>query len=183
MRQPHRDELRVQTKTSGFRICYTREVLEADESDPSSIYDKLAGISCSDADHKNNVDFRINLEKIAALIFSVPCESDDVHPLEHRAEISTSGKGGGFNDLGEMRTVGLDDVIGPVRFEETTVVVEVAEICRDAIGAVQDCEEIGQQVDQHQQPGSWYGVERDALKGCEKILLQEISNKSDNALE
>jgi hypothetical protein len=49
------------------------------------------------------------------------------------------------------------------------VVVEVAEICRDAIGAVQDCEEVGQQVDQHQQPGSWYGVERSALEGCEKI--------------
>jgi hypothetical protein len=68
-----------------------------------------------------------------------------------------------------MRTVWLYDVIRPVGFEETAVVVEVAEISRCAIGAVQDCEEIGQQVDQHQQPGSCYEVERGALKGCEKI--------------
>jgi hypothetical protein len=68
-----------------------------------------------------------------------------------------------------VRTVRLYDVIGPVGLEETAVVVEVAVICRDAIGAVQDCEEIGQQVDQHQQPGSCYGVERGALEGCEKI--------------
>jgi hypothetical protein len=52
-----------------------------------------------------------------------------------------------------MWTVGLYNVVRPVCFEERTVVVEVAKICRDAIGAVQDCEEIGQQVDQHQQPG------------------------------
>jgi hypothetical protein len=52
-----------------------------------------------------------------------------------------------------MWTVGLYYVVGPVGLEKTAVVVEVAVICRDAIGAVQDCEEIGQQVDQHQQPG------------------------------
>ena len=68
-----------------------------------------------------------------------------------------------------MRTVRLYDVISPVGLEETAVVVEVAEVSRDAIGAVQNCEEIRQQVDQHQQPGSWCGVERGALKGCEKI--------------
>jgi hypothetical protein len=158
-------------------------MLEADEGNSSSIYDKLTGVSRSDADHEDNVDLRINLEEIAALIFGITSEGNNVHSLEHRAEISASGKRSGFYDFGEMRAVWLDDVVGPVCFEETTVVVEVAEICRDAIGAVQDCEEIGQQVDQHQQPGSWYEVERDALKGCEKILLQEISNKSDNALE
>jgi hypothetical protein len=68
-----------------------------------------------------------------------------------------------------VRTIGLYYVIRPVGFEETAVVVEVAKICRDAIGAVQDCEEIGQQVDQHPQPGSRYEVERGALEGCEKI--------------
>jgi hypothetical protein len=60
-----------------------------------------------------------------------------------------------------VRTIGLYDVIRPVGFEETAVVVEVAVICRDAIGAVQDCEEVGQQVDQHQQPGFmlWSGAQ------------------------
>ena len=52
-----------------------------------------------------------------------------------------------------MRAVGIENVIRPVGLENVAVVVEVAKICRDAIGAVKNCEEIRQQVNQHQQPG------------------------------
>ena len=48
------------------------------------------------------------------------------------------------------------------------MVVEVAKICRDAIGAVQDCEEVRQQVDQHQQPGHEWEGERSALLDARK---------------
>jgi hypothetical protein len=54
------------------------------------------------------------------------------------------------------------------------VVVEVAKICRDAIGAVQDCEEVRQQVDQHQQPGRGFGRERSALRDARKYADMKI---------
>src|SRR3954463_1139966 len=76
-----------------------------------------------------------------------------------------------------MRTVRLDDIIGPVCFEETAVVVEVAVICRDAIGAVQYCEEVGQQVDQHQQPVIGIGMERARSKDARRYALQKFSTR------
>ena len=56
--------------------------------------------------------------------------------------------------------------------------VEVAVIGRDAIGAVKNCEEIRQQVNQHQRPGRKELRKRGAL-GCEKIRCKEKRNKSD----
>ena len=41
----------------------------------------------------------------------------------------------------------------PVGLEKVTVSVEVAVVGSDAIGAVKNCEEIRQQVNQHQRPG------------------------------
>ncbi len=144
-------------------------MLEAYKGNCASVYDELSGVCSSDTDHQDYVYVRVDFQKGFTLVLGVSGQRHHVHPLEHCAEIHSSSERGGLHHLGEMRTIGLYDVIRPVGFEETAVVVEVAVICRDAIGAVQDCEEIGQQVDQHQQPGSCYGVERDALKGCEKI--------------
>jgi hypothetical protein len=43
------------------------------------------------------------------------------------------------------------------------VIIEVAMVGRDAIGAVKNCEEIRQQINQHQRPGCKLWRERGAL--------------------
>ncbi len=61
-----------------------------------------------------------------------------------------------FSGIGcsdSVRTIGVQDVIRPVCLQNVAVGVEVAMVCRDAIGAVKNCEEIRQQVNQHQRPG------------------------------
>src|SRR4029079_6385715 len=144
-------------------------MLETYERSCTPIYNELPCVRRTDSHHENDVDVDISLEKIPALVFGISCERNDIHSFEHRSQIGASCECRGLHYLGEMRTIRLDDIVRPVCLEETTVVVEVAVICRDAIGAVQYCEEIGQQVDQHQQPGIGMRVERGALEGCEKI--------------
>jgi hypothetical protein len=78
-----------------------------------------------------------------------------------------------------MRSFRVKNVIRPVRVKNISVVVEVAVISRDAISAVENCEEVGQQVDEHQQPDRRWGRKRSALFGCEKIPWKENSNKCD----
>ena len=48
--------------------------------------------------------------------------------------------------------------------------VEVAVVCSDAIGAVKNCEEIRQQINQHQRPGREKCRERGALGMRENTL-------------
>jgi hypothetical protein len=88
--KPQRDQLRIEPEPTGFRIRYTREMFEADKGVCFPANYKLACIRCSDTHHQHDIDVGIDLEKIAALIFSVSSESDDIHPLEHRAKISPS---------------------------------------------------------------------------------------------
>ena len=59
---------------------------------------------------------------------------------------------GGANDLVEVRAVGIDDVVVPVRGEERPVRVEITSIGRDAVLALQHGEEVGQQVAEHLRP-------------------------------
>jgi hypothetical protein len=78
-----------------------------------------------------------------------------------------------------MRSFWVENVIRPIRMEDISVIVEVAVISRDAISAVENCEEIRQQVDEHQQPDRRWGRKRSALFGCEKIPCKENSNKAN----
>ena len=48
-----------------------------------------------------------------------------------------------------MRTLGVDDVVVPVRLEDLAVGVEVALVGGEAVGAIENGKKIGQQIDQH----------------------------------
>ena len=51
--------------------------------------------------------------------------------------------------VSEVRAVRIDDVVVPVGLQEPPVVLEVAAVCGVSVRAVENCEEIRQQVDQH----------------------------------
>ena len=84
-----------------------------------------------------------------ALLLGVSRERDDVGALEHRRQIRAIGEHGRPHDVREVRTVGIDDVVVPVRLEDSAVGFEVALVGGEAVGAIENGEKIGQQVDQH----------------------------------
>jgi hypothetical protein len=63
-----------------------------------------------------------------------------------------------------MRTVRVEDVVVPVGLEERTVSIEVAKIGSNPIRAVQNREEIRNQIDEHQQPGRGWRRESDGAR-------------------
>ncbi len=97
-------------------------------------------------------------------------ECDDVGASEHRVQVGAIGGDGRAHDLVEVRAVGVDDVVVPVRGEQRPVRLEVALVGGDAILALENGEEIGQQVDQH--------LRRQEGHGRQKIDVASEANKS-----
>jgi len=128
-------------------------MLEANESDSSSIDYKLPRVSSPDSYHQYDVDLGVHVQKCSALLLGVTGQGDYVHSLEHCSKITASSKGRSPGNIGEVWSVRIENVICPVCLKDISVGVEVAVIGRDAIGAVKNCEEIRQQVNQHQRPG------------------------------
>jgi hypothetical protein len=149
MGQPEGEQLGIQSETLRVRIGDGREVLETGEGDPLSIDHEFAGVCCPDADHENNVYIDVLLKEAAAALLSRSGERDHVGSLEHLFEIGSICQRSRPDDVDEMGTFGIDDVILPVRLEETAVGFEVAMIGGDAVGATEYGEKIWQQVDQH----------------------------------
>ena len=117
-------------------------MLKAHKRDPTPVDDELAGVRSTDANHEHDINVGVVLDQCAALFFSGSGERDDVGSLEHRAEIGAIGKRGELHYVPEMRTVGIENVVVPVGFEETTVCFEVPEIGSDAISAIEYREKI-----------------------------------------
>ena len=124
-------------------------MLEAHERDAASVDHELAGVRRADADHEHDVDVAIHGEQLAALLLGVLRQRDDIRSLEHREQIGTSMRDGRPRDVREVRTIGVDHVIVPVRLEDVAVGGEVTLISGEAVGAIQNGEKIGQQIDQH----------------------------------
>ena len=108
-------------RPSVCRFVCAGEVLEAHEGDAASVDDQLAGVGGADADHQNDVDVTVDGEQFPALLLGVSRERHHVGALEHRAQIGRDGGYGRPNDVREMRTVGIDDVVVPVRLEDFAV--------------------------------------------------------------
>ena len=124
-------------------------MLEACKRDSLPVYYQLAGVGSPDADHEHDLHVHILLEQTAALLLRGSGERDHIGTLEHLLQIGPIGESCCPNHVAEVWTLGVDDVILPVRLEEATVSFEVAVIGGDAVGAIEYGEEIGQQVDQH----------------------------------
>ena len=128
MCEPHRKELWIESETTTSGICNAREVLEADEGDTSPIHDQFTGIRSANTDHQYYVNVRVDLEQLGAPCFCCPSQFNDINPLKHRAEIGAIGSYCFANDVFELWTDRLDDVVVPVGFEEIAMRREVTVI-------------------------------------------------------
>jgi hypothetical protein len=82
-------------------------------------------------------------------------------------------------DISKVRSVGIDDVIIPVRFEEATMRGEVAVVSGGSVGAIEDGKKIWQQVDEHLDQSA--GRRRDGTMDAEMIVVAREWNKSNSA--
>ena len=138
-----------ESQAVGLGVGDAREMLEAHERDAAAVDHQLSRVGGSDADHQDRVRRDVHLQELHALLLHAARERDDVGAVEHRAQIRAVGVDRLADDVVKVRPLRLDHVILPVRLEQTTMSGEVAVVRGDAIGAFQNCEKIGQQVDQH----------------------------------
>jgi hypothetical protein len=149
MGQPQWDELWLEAEGAGVLIRLSGEVLEGDESHPAPIDYELTSVGGAYTHHQDHISVDVCIENAAALSLGQPCECEHVNALQHGAEVIAIGVGCSANYLLEVRPVGVEDVVGPVRPEYPPVRFEVSHVCSDAICAVDDSEKIWEQVDQH----------------------------------
>jgi hypothetical protein len=127
--------------------------------------DQFTRVRRADAHHENDVDVAVHREKFTALLLRVSRERDDIDAVEHRRQIRSTSRQARSHDVHEVWTVGIDDVVVPVRFEDLLMSSEVALVSGEAIGAVENSKKIRQQVDQHSTRTR--GGRRDALFDAE----------------
>src|SRR5262247_2386321 len=121
MGEPERQQLGIKAEPLSIRVCDGGEMLQARERNPLPIDYQLAGVRSSHADHEHDLHVDILLEKSAALLLGRSGERDHIGPLEHLLQIGAIGESRCPNDVAEVRPLGVDDVVLPVRLEETTM--------------------------------------------------------------
>jgi hypothetical protein len=112
-------------------------MLEAHERRASSVNDELPSVCCADADHEYDVDVHVVVEECATLCFGRSGERNDVRPLEHGAEVRTIRERSELYYVSKVGAVGVENVIVPVRFQETPMSFEIAVVGSDAISAIE----------------------------------------------
>ena len=147
--QPERDQLWLEAKGTGIRIGLAGKMLECDEGHSAAADHEFSGIGGADADHQNNIGVDIGVQHSATFGLGQSREGHDIDACEHGAEVIAIGVRSSANDFLEVRSLWIEDVVGPVRVKDSAMRFEVAHICGDAICAVDDSEKIGEQVDQH----------------------------------
>jgi hypothetical protein len=142
MSEPEGDELWLKPESLSLGVRNAREVLEADEGGTSAIDYELAGVGCADTNHQYDVDIRVVVEKRAALVRCGASKRHDVGPLEHGTKVRAVCQGSKLHYIAEMRPVRVEDVVMPIRLEETAMGFEVAMVGSDAISAIEYCEKV-----------------------------------------
>jgi len=149
MREPHRQELGVESEAVGGGVRDAREVLEADEGRGAPVDDEFAGIRGADPDHQDDVDGDVEFEGLDAGGLGARGEGGDIEAGEEIVEITTIGAHGVPHHFVEVRPCGLDDVVVPIRAKEPAVGLEVAVVPGDGISTRDGVEELGYEIDQH----------------------------------
>jgi hypothetical protein len=147
--KPEGKQLGVKAKSLCVGVRNRCEVLKAGERDSAALDDQFTGVRRADAHHEDDVNIDVLFEQPRALLLGRACERNDVGTLEHLPKIGPIGKDSGANDVGEMGPIAVNDVILPIRLENSTVGLKVALVSGDSVGAIENGEKIGQQVDQH----------------------------------
>ncbi len=125
-------------------------MLETDEGNSTAAGHELSSVRRSDADHEDNIDIRVYPQESGTPLLSVARERHHVGAFQHRAKVGSVGKYCGAYDLVEEGTIGVDDVVVPVWFENPAVKGEVLSVSSEIIGVIEDGEEVWDQIDQHQ---------------------------------
>jgi hypothetical protein len=149
MGEPERDQLRLEAESLRVRVGDPGEVLQADEGGCPPPDHQLAGIGSADTDHEYHVDVDVRFDQPCAPLLGCSCEGDDVGPGEHRAKVGASGVDRPLDNVAEMRTFGVDDVVVPVCLQQTPMGGVVPLIGGDPVGALENREEIREQIDEH----------------------------------
>jgi hypothetical protein len=100
--EPERNQLRIETEAFGLLVGHASKVLQANERNTLSFYDKLSGIRRTDSDHKDYINVGVTLEESPTLLFSVSGKRDYIDSLQHSAEIYATCKCCGSNDFQKM---------------------------------------------------------------------------------
>jgi hypothetical protein len=78
----------------------------------------------------------------------------------------------------KVRALRIEYIVVPVRRQAVTMSFEVLVVGGDSVGAVEYCEKIREQVDEHQRP--WRGWRRVLLKPRGKLVVPSQFNKREN---
>jgi hypothetical protein len=149
VREPERDQLGLEAESLCVGVGDAGEVLQTDEGDGAAAHHQLAGVGGADADHQHHVDVDVRLDQPCAPLLGGPREGDDVGPGEHRTQVGAGSVDCPLDDVAEMWTFRVDDVIVPVCLQQPPVGGVVALVGCDPVGALENGEEIREQVDQH----------------------------------
>jgi len=137
-------------------------MLQADERDATPAHDQLARIRGADADHDVEVHRTIGLEQLGRTAQRVLGHRDDVHILEQAFEVGAIGTQRGGDDRLDMRRLGIEHVVLPVRAQHGTMAIEVLVVCRGGVWRGQRCEELRNEIYEHCAgcPPIWEGTQR-----------------------
>ncbi|MDQ2668382.1 MAG: hypothetical protein M3Z05_20660 [Gemmatimonadota bacterium] len=149
VRKPKGKQLRVKPESLRVSICDRREVLETCKRYPAPGNYELPSIRGAHADHEHNVNIHVLIKQPRALLFGRAGQRDHVSAFEHLPKIGAIREGGRAHDISEVGTIAVDNVILPVRLENSAVGLKVALVGGDSVGAIENGEKIWQQVDQH----------------------------------
>ena len=88
MADPEGYEIGRQAEASSVRIGPCCEMLQANECNPASCDNQLAGVSAADADHQVQVYGSVDLKQVFTARQRVCCDFFHVYALQQRIEIA-----------------------------------------------------------------------------------------------
>ena len=103
MREPKRNQLRIETEALGVRVRDTGKVLEAHKRDTSAVDNQLTGIRGAHSDHEYDIVRDIDVEQGPNLLLRLPRQRDHIGAREERKEVVAIRVDRGGDDVLEMR--------------------------------------------------------------------------------
>jgi hypothetical protein len=171
VREPKREQVRLEAQPLGVRIGDAGKVLKTDEGGGTPSDHQLAGIRGADADHQHHIDINVGLDQPCAPLFRRPGQGDNIGAGEHRTEVGPGGVDRSLDDIAEMRPIGVDDVVMPVGLQQAPVGVEVPLVSGDPVDALENREEIREQVDEHGRRAGGYPL---GAGGCGRQAAAKV---------
>ena len=146
---PDRNERRREPHAVGFRVGFSREVLQADEDCGASTHDELARVRRAHAHHQIAVDRPVRTQQLGGAPHRLLGDRYDVLGSKEGVEIASVGAECCGDDIGRLLRVRIEHIIPPVRIEDRPVGVPVARVRCLGIVGFEYGEEGRNEVDEH----------------------------------